>query len=169
MKYTFTYIILACILMLSTSCSKDEVETNEPSVVGAWRLSNYGIGLSVDIDKNGTKSFNVLDEIDCEVNEELVFKSNGTVASNDSFHHVINISKSSLTNNYIFNVECSEGYISTATSYIQENNNMVEFNGVISTISNNQLTRVFENAIEIYNEDFTEMIEFQNLTLVYTK
>lgn len=169
MKNTFTFIILACIVMLSTSCSKDEVEHNDPSIVGVWELTNYDIGISVDIDRNGTKSFNLLNEIDCIVNEELVFKSNGTLNSNDSFHHIIDISKSDLTNDYVFNVQCSEGYISSATSYVQSNNSMVEFNDLISTIHNNQLTRVFENAIEIYNEDFTEIIEVKNLTLVYTR
>jgi len=169
MKNTMTFIILACVLMFSTSCSKDDLETNNPSVVGVWKLSSYDIGISVDIDKDDKRNTNILNEIDCEVNEELVFKSNGTVASNDSFHHIIDISKSNLTNDYIFNVECSEGYISTATSYVKESNTRIEFNGIVSTINSNQLTRVFENAIEIYNEDFTEVVEVKNLTLVYTK
>ena len=169
MKNIFSFIILACTLILSTSCSKDEVITNDSSVVGVWKLTNYNIGFSVDINKDGTKDFNILNEIDCVVNEELVFKSNGTVASNDSFHHTIDISKSDLNEAYVFNITCNEGYISFATTYIQNNNNSVEFNDVISIINNNQLTRVFENAIEIYNEDFTEIVEVKNLTLTYTK
>lgn len=169
MKNSFTFIILTCIVMLSTSCSKGEAEQNDPSVVGVWKLTNYDAGISVDLDRNGTKSFNLLDEIDCAVNEELVFKSNGTMASNDSFHHTIDISRSDLTAEYIFDKECSEGYISFADSYTQENNNTVTFNNGTFTINNNQLTRVFENAIEIYNEDFTEIVEVKNLILVYTK
>ena len=154
--------------MLSSSCSKEEVD-NDQTVVGIWTLTNYDIGFSADINNDGIKSFNLLDEIDCRVNEELVFESNGTVVSNDSFHHIIDISKSELTSAYIFAVECSEGYVSFATSYTQISSNMVEFNDDTSLINNNQLTRVFENAIEIYNEDFTEVVEVKNLTLTYTK
>jgi hypothetical protein len=154
--------------MLSTSCSKDDEEVNDSSVVGTWKLTGYDIGFSADINNDGTKDFNILNEIDCVVNEELVFKTNGTVISKDSFHHIIDISKSDPSGAYVFNVECSEGYISFATSYIQTNN-MVEFNDVVSIISNGQFTRVFENAVEIYNEDFTEIVDIKNLTLTYTK
>ena len=91
------------------------------------------------------------------------------MASNDSFHHIIDISKSDLTSEYIFDIECSEGYVSFAAIYIQENSNTVEFNNHTSVITNNELIRVYENAIEIYNEDFTEIVEVKNLTLVYTK
>ena len=68
MKNLFTLIFLACILMLPSSCSKDEGDNTDSSVVGVWKLTSYDIGLSVDIDKNETKSFNILDEIDCSVN-----------------------------------------------------------------------------------------------------
>jgi hypothetical protein len=160
-------LLLALVSVIFASCSKDEINENS-KVIGSWTLTNYEIGVSVDIDKNGSESFNLLEELECENKEVLIFEANGTVSSNDTFNPNIAISKLDISDDYVFDVECAEGIISFATSYVLDNNT-VEFSDKTSNISGNTLTRVFENAIEIYNEDFSEIQETRNLTLIYTK
>lgn len=163
-------IILTCLALFSLSCSNDDSDelVDEPSVVGVWKLTGYDVGFLVDINDDNVKNSDIIKEIGCDVNEEIVFKTDGTLAANDTFHHAVNIYKSDLNGNYNIIIECVEGYTSFATPYIYENDT-VEFHDVVSVISNNQFDRVFENAIEIYNEDFTEIIEFRDLTLTYTR
>jgi len=163
MKKIVSMTFICCFLVLTTSCSKDDTGNNT-SLNGTWRLTSYEIGFSADVNKDGAKNLNVLEEIDCDVNETLTFESNNQLTSEDSFNHVINISKSNLNNDYVFDVLCAEGYVSFAETLETEERSVLE-----SSIVGNQLTRVFENAIEIYNEDFTEIIEFKNLKMGYTK
>ncbi|OUS01925.1 hypothetical protein A9Q86_04550 [Flavobacteriales bacterium 33_180_T64] len=154
--------------MLSASCSSDDIDVNS-SIIGSWKLTNYNIGVSVDIDKDDIENLNLLNELNCSNNEILIFESNGTVSSNDTFNPNIDISKSNLNGDYVFYVECAEGVIGFATLYNTLNDDTVEFNDKPSAIIGNTLTRVFENVIEVYNEDFSEIIETKHLTLIYTK
>ena len=40
---------------------------------------------------------------------------------------------------------------------------------ILVTKNDNKISRVFLDAIKIYNEDFTEVLETKDLTLIYTK
>jgi hypothetical protein len=72
---------------------------------------------------------------------------------------------------YRVNVECNEeGTISFATTFRQSTDTMVSYNDIESTIiDNNQLISVYKDAVNIYNEDMTEVIATKDLTLVHTK
>ncbi|MDG5492130.1 hypothetical protein [Psychroserpens sp. SPM9] len=163
MNKVLTLVSIISFLFVMTSCSTDASETNA-SLNGTWRLINYDIGFTADINKDDIKNQNILDEIDCEVNETLTIEANNTMTSYDTFHHDINISKSVSDGDYNFEVFCSEGYISSSEVLDSSQRNALE-----TSINGNTLTRVFENAIEIYNEDFSAIVAFENLTLVYEK
>lgn len=154
--------------LLLTSCFSDG--DDDFAIVGAWQLSAMNVEGGFDINNDGTISSNLLNEIDCINNETLVFESNGVVTSNLTFNPHIKIALlDGTSDDYVFDVVCDEeGVISFATTYAY-NNKIVVINESIATFGNNQLSRIFEDAIQIYNEDFTEVVATKNLTLVYTK
>jgi purine-nucleoside phosphorylase len=156
-------------LVALTSCSSGE-EINDLSIHGSWKLSSYIIERPFDINKDGVENLNLLNEIDCVANETLIFDKDGTFISDDSFHHEINISKHE-EGVYVFDIECSDGYISTSSTYKVNSNGIITINNVefAHSINGNKMTRNFPDFIEVYNEDFTEVIEYKDLTLVYVK
>ena len=154
--------------LLLTSCFSDG--DDEIDIVGVWELSAMNVEGGFDINKDAFADTNLLNEIDCVNNETLVFESNNIVTSNQTFNPDIKIALiNGTTDNYVFNVVCDvEGVISLATTY-KHNNNIVIINEDVVTFENNKLSRVFENALKIYNADFTQVIATKNVTLVYTK
>ncbi len=150
------------------ACSSDD--SNLTSIEGIWKLVAYNVGEGFDINNDGIKSINLLEEIGCTNNEELLFESTGVVYTNASFNPGIKIYiVNEETNAYAFNIVCdTEGVISFASNYIQKENT-IAFNNHNAVISNNQLYIVFQDAIGIYNSDFTKVLRRVDLTLVYSK
>lgn len=159
-------IVLFAILFL-VSCTTEDIDDNN-NVVGTWKLTTWTIDIPVDLNNDNSFSTNILDEINCDNNETLVFDTKSIVSSNDSFNPTIDIALMS-DEKYVFNVECTSGSIGFATSYTQINNNTVNFNNVEAVIIRNKLSWVYENAIKIYNQDYTEVVETKDLILIYTK
>ncbi len=160
MKNLLSLAVLCISFTTLFSCSKDS--NNDSNLVGIWKLTNYDIGVSTDVDKDGVEHKNILNEIVCSVNETLEFETNKSMTSSDSFHHEVKVSK--VDDSYLVNVECSDGYISSINVLTEE-----EFTEYESYIEGNQLTLVYANAVKVYNEDFTEVIETKDLIKVYTK
>ena len=154
--------------LLLTSCYKDS--DDEMTVEGVWELTAYNVVDGFDINNDGIASVNLLNELSCSNNETLVFNSKGIVTSNQTFNPNIEISLANGTsNNFIFNVKCdAEGTIGYATNFTV-NGNMVLINDSVSTLNGNKLSRIFVDAIKIYNQDFTQMVATKDVTLVYTK
>lgn len=165
-KFTLTLcLLIECVL--SVACSNDE--TTDSSIVGTWQLTTWTINIPMDLNNDSITSTNLLDEATCDNNETLVFESNGTVSSNSTYNPQVNISLLESTDDYLWDVVCdTEGTIGLAGSYTQNNNSITLFN-TTAVVSDNQLTIVYENAIDIYNEDFTQVVTKKDLTLVYTK
>ncbi len=152
-----------------SSCSKDDINSDS-SVVGSWQLTTWSVFIPIDLNNDAIASNNLLNEATCNNNETLIFESNGTVSSNSTYNPQVNISLvNGTTDNYSFDVDCdTEGTIGIAGIYTQNNNSITLFN-TTAVISGNQLTVVYENAIDIYNEGFTEIVDTKDLTMVYTK
>lgn len=166
MKRILTIITFLSLLIFA--CSSDD--SNLTSVEGVWELVGYNVAEGFDINNDGIKSINILQEIDCINNEIMVFESTGVVYTHASFNPLIQIYVLNETiNEYAFNVECdAEGVISLATNYSQKGNT-ITFNKHSASVMNNQLSIIYEDAIEIFNADFTKVISRQDLTLVYVK
>ncbi|MEM5564440.1 hypothetical protein WNY78_04975 [Psychroserpens sp. AS72] len=161
-------LILTISFVLLSSCAKEEV-VNQSQVIGEWKLTSYSIGTSFDIDKDGTSHLNLLNEIDCVNNEILKFETSSIVSSNETYNPTINITKSEIDTTYDVNIECAEGVISFATGFSQVDVNTFQFNDNVFTISNNLFDIILVDEVEIYNEDFTTIIETRDLVLSYTK
>jgi hypothetical protein len=142
----------------------------DSSVVGSWQLTTWSVFIPIDLNNDAITNNNLLNEATCDNNETLIFESNGTVSSNSTYNPQVYISLvNGTTDNYSFDVDCdTEGAIGLAGTYTQNNNSITLFN-TTAVINGNQLTVVYENAIDIYNEGFTEIMDTKDLTLVYTK
>ncbi len=162
--------ILCIIIALSflVSCSKDDPK--DDSIVGTWQLTTWTIQVPIDLNNDNVANENLLVEAMCENNETLVFEANGTVSSLATYNPDVTVSLLDETNEvYAFTVICdTEGVIGISGSYSQNNNSVSLFN-TTATINGNQLTVVYEDAIDIYNEQLTEVLATRDLTLVYTK
>ncbi|WP_298345283.1 hypothetical protein [uncultured Algibacter sp.] len=171
MKKLLLSLCCAILLVSFTSCSTDDTQdSNDSSIVGVWTLNAWNIEDGLDMNNDGIASTNLLDEIDCSRNETLFFDKNGVVSLNTTFNPDLNISLlNSETNTYNFEITCdTDGIVSLATEYTIENS-MITIGESVAEIEGGQIFLVFEDRIKIYNEDFTQVIETKDLTLVYNK
>jgi hypothetical protein len=173
MSKFFSIISFILVFAFSTSCFKDQDDLNALnnfSVVGTWELTNWTLQIPIDLNDDAISSINLLDEALCNNNETLTFDTDGIVASNMSYNPQVTISLTNgTTDNYIFDVECDmDGSIGAFGSYTQ-NNDFITLFETTATLNGNQLTVVYEDAIDIFNEDLNEVVETKDLTLVYTK
>lgn len=165
MKY---FYLVICLLLLSlASCTKD---ADDNVISGTWVLTEWQVETGFDMNSDGVANTNILNEIDCINNETLVFETKGVVISNNTFNPDISIAlKNGTLNDYIFNITCDdEGVISYATPF-DVNGNTILIGESIATLNGHKLTRVFVDAIKIYNQDFTQILRTENLIMVYTK
>ncbi len=169
MKNNSLFVILFFVLILCNSCSNDD-DSNQTSLVGTWELTSWNIGIPIDINNDSVASTNLLDEADCVNNETVVFETNGTVSFNSSYNPTFNISLIGETSEtYLFDIQCGlEGTIGLAGTY-EQNGDTVKILNNTATINGNQLIIVYQNAIDIYNEDFTQILIKKDLTLIYSK
>lgn len=160
-----------CVLLVFlSSCSIEPVEATFDFFEGTYRLTEYTVDVPVDLDNDSNYNTNLLEEIDCESNESLVFDIQGFVYSNLTFHPKIEVFLvDALLGEFAVDVECdTEGVIGMASSY-RKNGNTIIINERMATIKGNNITMIFENAIKIYNQDKTVVIDTKDLRLVYTK
>ena len=160
--------VLCFVSLLLTSCSGEDQD--EISVVGTWRLTTWNVADGFDINNDGAVSTNILDEIECTNDETLIFEAKGVVSSNKTYNPDIDIALlEGTTDEYTFRVTCDEqGVIGFATTYSQSIGTVI-FNDREFTLIGNQLFRVNKEAIKIYNENFTEVVDTKDLKLIYTK
>ncbi|WP_298238838.1 hypothetical protein [uncultured Algibacter sp.] len=166
MNKLFFTLVLSCLFLVS--CSGNDI--NDDPLLGVWKLTEWNIADGFDIDNDGFVSTNLLNEINCSYNETLLFEPNNIVSLNTTFNPKLEIAQlNNSTNEYSFNVECdTEGVVSLATFYSKEGNSVI-FGESEAVINGNQISIVFKESIEIYNEDFTQVIANKDLTVVYTK
>ncbi|MBA6151274.1 hypothetical protein [Gelidibacter maritimus] len=167
MKTSIRLLLYTFSIIFFLSVSKP---TDNSPLVGAWELTTWTVGIPMALNDNTQLTTNLLDQTACDVNEILTFDNKAIVISQDSFSPDITIRlKEGTTDVYIVEETCAEGVIGYATDYSQDANGDVQFNGTVGVLSNNQLTVIYKNAIKIYNEALTEVIESRDLTLIYTK
>lgn len=167
MKITFRLLFLSVCFIICSSCSKDG---DKNPVVGNWELIAWTVNIPFDLDNDLDPSLNFLDKTACNVNETLSFDHKGNVTSKDTFNPEITIRLKEGTSDVYFVEEiCAEGSIGLSTSYVQIDNQKIELNGAIGIVASQKLTLVYADAIKIYNETLTEVIESKDLTLVYLK
>lgn len=167
MKTSLRLLFISLSFILFLSISKEDV--NDP-LFGGWQLTTWTVGIPIDLNDTMQFTTNLLDQTSCEVNEVLSFDNNGIVTSEDTFSPQITVRlKDGASDEYLVEEVCAEGVIGYATDYLQDANGEVHFNNILGVVVNNQLTVIYKNAVKIYNEALTEVIESKDLTLVYTK
>ncbi|WP_053990319.1 hypothetical protein [Mangrovimonas sp. TPBH4] len=160
-------IVVAILLLIA--CSGDNSSKN--AIIGEWKLTYWSADVSMDLNNDGLENVNLLRETACTNNEILSFDSNGIVSSENTFNPYVIISEFNNAAAYSVNVECAEGIIGFATDYLYDNvNENVQIGeSTTATIDEGELTIVYEDAIEIYNTELTEVVATKDLTKVYTK
>lgn len=133
-------------------------------------MTTWTVGIPMDLKPSKESTTNLLDQTSCEVNEILSFDNNGIVTSEDTFSPKITVRlKDGASAEYIIEEVCAEGVIGYTTEYSQVANGEVQFNNTVGVMVNNQLTVIYKNAVKVYNEALTEVVESKDLTLIYTK
>lgn len=164
-------LLAILILVCYTSCSsEDNQETDSNPLTGVWELTAWNIDGGFDINNDGTVNTNLLNEIDCARNETLFFDDNGVVSLNTTFNPDLDIILlDPLLNLYSFNVTCdTEGIISLATSYTRSGE-IIYVGEIEAYYDGTEISIVFEDRLEVYNADLSEIVETKDLTLVYQK
>ncbi|WP_299390427.1 hypothetical protein [uncultured Gelidibacter sp.] len=167
MKKSFFLLLISTCFLVFSSCSNDDASN---PVIGSWKLITWSIAIPVDLNSDSKFSTNLLDEIACDANEILSFDAHGLAYSSNTFNPELSISlKDDTSDEYIIDVTCDEGSIGFATEYAQIGQESVSFNDAVGVVSGSRLSIVYPNAIKVYNETFTEVVETKNLTLIYEK
>jgi hypothetical protein len=171
MNKLFFNLMVMLWLVGFTSCSSDDNQvSNSNPLIGVWHLTAWNVEGGFDINNDGTVSSNLLNEIDCARNETLFFDDNGVVSLNTTFNPDLEIVLLNPEMNlYSFEVGCdTEGVISLATSYTRSES-VIYMGETEAFYDGNEITIVFEDRLNVYNSDFTEIVETKDLTLVYKK
>ena len=160
---------LLLFLSISTilSCSKDEDPLLNAQVVGSWKLTELRSPIAFDINGDNIANANLLEELSCSNNEELSCDALGNVQSVYTYNYSHRIARVS-ANLYKHEVECGEELLAWATDYISEDQD-IYFLERKSYIKGNQLFTRYESSIDIYNADYSQIIDSIDLTMVYTK
>ncbi|MFD1014519.1 hypothetical protein [Winogradskyella rapida] len=166
MKITFKAFLILCLVGVTTACS----DNDKSKVIGVWELTTRTIAIPFDVNEDGVANTNLVEEIDCNSLETLTFEENGSVYSGNEASVLMQFYKHDEDDTYGLQVDCNkESLISFASSYDEVNANTVQISGRNYEIQGDTMTVVFEDAITIYNEDFSEALETKDLTLIYTK
>lgn len=167
MKSSFCLLFLAITFIVLSSISTNEVKN---PLIGGWELTNWTVGLPVNLIDTNEFTTNLLDQTSCDVKEVLTFDNNGIVTSENTFGPKITIRlKEGTSDVFMFEEICGEGQIGYAAQYVGDSNGNVQFNNIVGVVVDRQLTVIYKDAIKIYNETLTEVVESKDLTLVYTK
>ncbi len=162
----FSIFCLVGLLSVATACS----DKKEHSVVGMWVLTTRTVDIPFDGNQDGVAHINLLKEIDCNKEETLTFEANGTVSSGNEFSNVLHYFKEDGTNIYKINSDCNtEGIISFASEYRINEEDTIMISNRVYVLKENTLTTTYKDAVEIYNEDATEVIETKDLKLIYSR
>ncbi|WP_353779511.1 hypothetical protein [Winogradskyella sp. 3972H.M.0a.05] len=155
-----TILLLSAFAVLSfSSCSSED--NDDSSIIGTWEISALRVGVEADINGDDIFNLNLLNEIDCNYNEVLTFDTEGLMTTMTDYNPKLDIRLND-SDDYMFAVECGEGIIGSAGAYTSEDLQNYILNG-------DTLTIILENEVDVYNEDFTEVIGTLTLTKVYTR
>ncbi|MGR7811915.1 hypothetical protein [Lacinutrix undariae] len=153
------------LFVFSTSCTKDDINTN---IVGEWELISWEANTALDLNKDSVAHQNLLEELACENNETLEFESVGVYSNVDTFNPMLKIALTGAqTNTYDIDLQCSEGAIGTAASYIVTGDEIIVNNKVLGTLQGDILYTY--KTLNVYNEDFSEVIETIAVKVIYKK
>ncbi|MBJ7881806.1 hypothetical protein [Gelidibacter salicanalis] len=167
MRKSLCLLCFSICIFVCSACSTDDI--NNP-ILGSWKLTSWSIAIPFDLNSDAKFNTNLLDETNCEVNEVLSFDTHSLVASKNTFNPELTVSlKDGTSDKYIIKESCAEGAIGFATEYTQINAQSVSFNGAAGSVTVSTLTMVYKDAIKVYNEALTEVLETKDLTLVYEK
>ncbi|WP_179352504.1 hypothetical protein [Winogradskyella vidalii] len=161
-------IVITCLLFcFLLSCSNDD---SDSKIVGTWQLTTRTVGVTFDVNNDNTYNDNLLEVVDCNDSEILTFSADGTVSSGNEFPKDIIYFKYNNSDYYGLQVECNQdGLISFASEYKEVAADTIMILNQNYYIDADTLTTVYDNAITIYSEDLTSVIETRDLTLIYTK
>lgn len=157
------YCILVAVFLHSLSFSQ-----KKNNYTGQWQLVSWSIGLEMDLNNDKDYSLNLIEETNCKNNETLTISSNGTLKSTNTFNPTVNISNRN--SKYIFSEKCNKGSIGFSNAFTFESNDIqLDTGGKYKLTEEGNLLRVFEGAINVFNSDFSEILETRDLVLTYKK
>lgn len=168
--YTLKKIALAFLLIVLLSFTISCSDKSEHDVVGVWLLTTRTIDIPFDVNQDDISNTNLVAEIECNKTETLTFENNGMVSSGNEFSNPLKYYKEDDTNVYRIISDCNtEGIISFASEFEITEENTIKISDRVYTLNGDALTTVYKDAVEIYNEDFTEVLETKDLTLIYSR
>ena len=166
-----TLLLFSMAIILLSSCSSNE--QNDSWVEGTWELTEWNLDFSVDIDKDGIASFNLLDEIACSNKETIKFDQNKVFTSRIEHQPNVRFYIADNTDAFLYDIECGEGIISTTGLNYVISGAMVEVNesSELSYVKEgNTLVRYIASDIKVYgNNNFTEVVATISTTKVFEK
>ncbi|OUR99003.1 hypothetical protein A9Q86_13105 [Flavobacteriales bacterium 33_180_T64] len=153
-------------------CTNEQQQATD--IEGTWLLTAWLGETAIDLNNDGTESFNFLDEMDCYANETLVFNADGTSVGMSTSYADIDVSiEVGTTNSYDYNVSCIDEIENTNGTWSQSGNTITITDDVTAessdwTLNGNELSIVVPSGFFAISEDATITVT-EDLTFIYTK
>ena len=151
-------------------CTVDNQQASD--IEGTWLLTGWIGTEAIDLNADGTESFNFLDEMDCYNNETLVFNADATAVAMSTSYAEIGVEVIVGTENDLaYTIDCIDEIENTNATWTQSGNTIsVTSGGATSdwTLNGNQLSILIPEGFGASNEDGS-VTTSQDLTFVYTK
>lgn len=173
-----TILFLLTVVLLFTSCSKDDVDTQDATLIGTWKL--YAIELTSELDTNndGVKSFNLIDEnpiidatltIDTATTGTFFYNSSVSFNTRSEDHNMVFLISSTINSENVpnpFNYNSNDNFVDVELD--------LTFNKTGNTISSlniegHTLTMYVEDGFVVNDIDTGVETVRQDVTYVFVK
>jgi len=175
MNRFFKSLLVSASILLLVSCGTDDDDNNNSTQVeGTWKLTAWNSSTPLDLNEDGTASTNLLDEVNCLNDETIVFSGENMATVFSTSYLDIEITlEIGTTDSYEFDVDCELEEDTFNLTYTRTVNSIIltedgDAEGLVGSISGNQLSFQLTEEFEIYDENFN-VVDTVDLTIVYTK
>lgn len=173
-----TILFLFTVALLFTSCSKDDVNTQDTTLIGTWKLSAIELTSELDTNNDGVTSLNLVEEnaiieatltLDTATTGTFFYNSSVSFNTRSEDHNMIFLISSTITSENVpkqFNYNSDDEYVDAEVD--------ITFNKMGNTISSlnvegNTLKMHVENGFVVNDIDTGAETVRQDVTYVFTK
>ncbi len=176
MKNLNFYLFVGIGLFFMMSCTNNDDETNFASdVEGEWQLTRLESINLHDFNNDGEATNNLMLEVNCYLNETIIFNPDNTaISKNTSYTEIIAMLIPGTTNSYNYAAGCISEESLISFNWSTDGSNIIIIDNVdadtqVLPVNNNQFSFVSDNALMVKKSDDNSVLIEEDLKFTYTK
>lgn len=167
------FFFLFAVAFLFTSCSKDDVQTHEASLLGTWKLSAINLSSELDTNNDGVASLNLVEEnpiikatltLDTTTTGTFFYDSSVSFNTRSEDHNLIFLISSTINSNNVpnpFTYHSDDNYVDAEidVTYGKNGNTLsslkIEGDTLIMQVENGFIVNDVDTGAETVRQDIT--------------